>query len=93
MPCWGGATIRWRIPECLLGLARSVQESGARVTAVGMAMPGTFLPQRIRRIVEGAPVQRVSRVRLVSVGAVCAVVSTVFTAGAVGYAAQEVRSS
>ncbi len=39
--------------ECLLGLARIVQESGARVTAVGMAMPGDFLPQRIRRIVEG----------------------------------------
>jgi TonB family protein len=72
--------------ECLLGLARSVLASGARVSEVGMAMPGGYLPQRIRRIVTGAPAQRVSRGRMVSVAVVCGVVSTVFTACAIGYA-------
>jgi TonB family protein len=72
--------------ECLLGLARSVRESGSRVSAVGMAMPGAYLPQRIRRIVEGVPMQRVSRGRMISVAVVCAAVSTVFTTCAIGYA-------
>lgn len=76
--------------ECLLGLARVVRESGARVGVVGMAMPGTFLPQRIRRIVAGAPLQRVSRGRIVSVGLACAVVFAVFTVGTIGYAAPAV---
>lgn len=72
--------------ECLLGLARSVRESGARISAVGMAMPGAYLPQRIRRIVEGVPMQRVSRVRMISIAVVCAAVSIVFTTCAIGYA-------
>jgi TonB family protein len=53
-----------------------------------MAMPGAFLPQRIRRIMAGVPVERVSRGRIIGVTAACAVVSTVFTVGAVGYYAQ-----
>ncbi len=72
--------------ECLLGLARSVLASGARVSEVGMAMPGAYLPQRIRRIVAGAPAQRVSRGRMISVAVVCAAVSAVFTTCAIGYA-------
>jgi TonB family protein len=71
--------------ECLLGLARSVRESGARVSALGMAMPGSYLPQRIRRIVAGAPAQRISRGRMISVAVVCAAVSGVFTTCAIGY--------
>src|SRR6185312_2843229 len=39
--------------EFLLELARAVREAGARVEVVGMAMPGTFLPERIRRIAGG----------------------------------------
>lgn len=72
--------------ECLLGLARSVRESGARVSAVGMAMPGAYLPQRIRRIVAGAPAQTISRGRMISVAVLCAAVSTVFSVCAIGYA-------
>jgi TonB family protein len=71
--------------ECLLEMARVVRQSGARVHAVGMAMPGTFLPQRVRRILEGGLGQRVSRVRMACVAAACMVVSTVFVAGAVDY--------
>jgi TonB family protein len=72
--------------EYLLEMARVVRQTGARVNVVGMAMPGAFLPQRIRRILEGGPAQRISRVRIVCVAVACAVVSTVFTAGAVDYA-------
>ena len=75
--------------ECLLGLARSVLASGSRVSAVGMAMPGAYLPQRIRRIVSGTPVQRVSRARMISVALVCAAVSGVFTTCAIGYSQQQ----
>jgi TonB family protein len=72
--------------ECLLEMARVVRQSGARVNVVGMAMPGTFLPQRIRRILEGGLAQRISRARMVCVAVACAAVSTVFVAGAVDYA-------
>ncbi len=72
--------------EYLLELARVVQQTGARVNVLGMAMPGTFLPQRIRRIVEGVPTQRISRVRLACVAVGCAAVSTVFMVGGLGYA-------
>jgi TonB family protein len=68
--------------EYLLQIARAVQQTGARVSVVGMAMPGAFLPQRIRRILEGRPAQRISRMRMACVATACAVVSTVFTAGA-----------
>jgi TonB family protein len=75
--------------ECLLDLARSVRQASVRVNVVGMAMPGAFLPQRIRRIAAGTPVQRVSRGRMVCVAVVCAAVSMVFTSGAVGYSAPD----
>jgi TonB family protein len=68
--------------EYLLQIARAVQQTGSRVSVVGMAMPGAFLPQRIRRILEGRPAQRISRMRMACVATACAVVSTVFTAGA-----------
>jgi TonB family protein len=83
---------RFEYSEYLLAIARAMQQSGAP-GATGMAMPGPFLPQRIRRILEGGPVQRVSRVRLVSAIIGCAVVSTVFTAGAMDHAqAQQIAA-
>jgi TonB family protein len=69
--------------EYLLEIARAMQRTGARVGVLGMALPGSFLPQRIRRILEGRPAQPISRVRMACVAAACVVVSTVFTAGAV----------
>lgn len=71
--------------EYLLEMARVVRRTGARVDVMGMAMPGTSLPQRIRRIVEDGLPQGISRARTVCVAMACAVVSTVFVAGAVGY--------
>jgi TonB family protein len=72
--------------EYLLEFARAVQQTGGRVNVVGMAMPGTSLPRRIRRILDGGPVQRISRLRMTCVAVACAVVSTPFMVGAVGYA-------
>jgi len=69
--------------EYLLEIARSVQWTGARVKVMGMAMPGNFLTQRIRRILEERPAQRISRVRMVCVATGCALLSTMFMAGAV----------
>jgi TonB family protein len=71
--------------EYLLQIARALQRTGARVNVLGMAMPGASLPRRIRRILEGRPAPRISRMRTVSLAIACAVVAAVFTAGAMGY--------
>jgi len=82
---------RFEYSEYLLEMARALRQS-ARVNVMGMAMPGAFLPQRIRRILEGRPAQRLSRVRIAFVAVACAVVSTVVAAGAMDHA-QVVASS
>jgi TonB family protein len=74
--------------ECLLGMAQAVRESGMRVSAVGMAMPGVSLPQRIRRIAAGVNVERVSGTRVAWTAAICAAMAIVFTTAAVGYAVE-----
>jgi hypothetical protein len=79
--------------EYLLEMARSVLRTGARVKVLGMAMPGSFLPRRIRRILEGRPAQRISRVRMVCMAAACALVSAVFAAGAVDRRMPEPRAA
>jgi bla regulator protein BlaR1 len=63
--------------EYLLDLARSVERAGTRIDALGMAMPGAFLPQRIRRMLSGAPVPRISRPRVACAVAVCAVAAVI----------------
>jgi beta-lactamase regulating signal transducer with metallopeptidase domain len=57
--------------EYLLDLARSVERAGTRIDALGMAMPGVYLPQRIRRMLSGVPIPRVSRPRMACTVAVC----------------------
>jgi len=37
----------------LLDLARTVERAGIAVNAVGMAMPGSFLPHRVKNIIDG----------------------------------------
>jgi TonB family protein len=71
----------------LLELARLVRESAVPIDVAAMAMPGAFLPHRIRRIAAGPQIQRISRGRMISVAAACAFLSTAFTAIAVGYQA------
>ena len=67
--------------EYLLELARSVRRAGARIDAVGMAMPGTGLMHRIRRILSGARVPRVSRSRMACTVTLCAVAAAILAAG------------
>jgi GWxTD domain-containing protein len=63
--------------EYLLDTARAVGAKG-RLNLAGAFMPGAFLPLRIRRILDTVPTARVSRARLISAVAACAIVSTVF---------------
>ena len=69
--------------EYLLEIARSVLRTGVRVKVLGMAMPGSFLPQRIRRILEGRPAKPISRLRMACMVAACGALSAIFTVGAV----------
>jgi TonB family protein len=79
--------------EYLLQIARAMQRTGARINVIGMAMPGASLPRRIRRILEGRPAQRISRMRTVCVAMACAVVATVFTTAAMGYTTAQTTAS
>jgi uncharacterized protein (TIGR03435 family) len=67
--------------EYLLDLARSVERAGSRVKVVGLAMPGVYLPQRIRRMLSGVPIPRVSRPRMACTVAVCAGAAVILAAG------------
>src|SRR6266446_3721610 len=56
---------------CLVELARSVSRSGARLNIVGMAMPGGFLRERLRKIIEIGPRPRISGGWMGCVAVVC----------------------
>ena len=62
----------------LIDMARSVATSGARIQVWGTAMSGGSLEERIRRILEGGPVPRLSRARLVCACIACAATSAAF---------------
>lgn len=68
---------------CLLEMARSVAESGMRLRAIGMAMPGSALPRRIRRILASNPAPRLTRARAVAMTFACLSVSALFAAASV----------
>jgi bla regulator protein blaR1 len=72
--------------EYLLDLARSVQRAGTRIEAVGMAMPGIGLKHRIRRMLSGVPVPRISRPRMACTVAVCACAAMILAAGTLVHA-------
>jgi TonB family protein len=61
--------------EYLIDIARSVATSGARIHVWGMAMPGAFLEQRIRRILESSPLPALSRPRRLCACIACAATS------------------
>lgn len=72
--------------ECLIDMARSVKRSGTRLNIAGLAMPGSGLPRRIRRILEGGPVPHTSRTRMAAVCFACAISSTAIAAGTLDHA-------
>jgi bla regulator protein BlaR1 len=72
--------------ETLLDLSRSVELAGARLNVIGMSMPGAALPQRIRRMLSGAPVPSISRPRLACAAAICAAATALLAAGTLVHA-------
>ncbi len=72
--------------EYLLTLARSVACAGARVKVLGMAAPGTGLPQRIRKILERVQAQPASRARHACVVLASAASAVTFTVGSLAHA-------
>ena len=71
--------------ECLLHIARSVSRSGSRLNVTGMAMPGGFLPERIRKIMEGGRAAGLSRARMACVIAAWATTCTIIAASNVDH--------
>jgi bla regulator protein blaR1 len=67
--------------QYLLDLARSVAHEGRRIRAVGMAMPGSGLTQRLHQIFDGLPAAPISRARIVCTVAFSAMSSVMFAAG------------
>jgi TonB family protein len=67
--------------EYLLNMSRSVALSGRRVNIAGMTMPGSFVPRRIRQIMEGRPVPQVSRSRMALIFSMFVITSTLFATG------------
>ena len=74
--------------ECLLDIARSVTRSGARLNLAGMPMPGSFLPQRIRKIMAGGQATHISRTRMACVVAACAITCLAIAVGKLDHAVQ-----
>jgi bla regulator protein BlaR1 len=73
--------------EYLLELARVVQRAGMRVNMTGMAMPGSYLPNRIRKMIAGAA-PRVSPARMVGAAIAWATCSAIFAAGTLQHVAK-----
>jgi uncharacterized protein (TIGR03435 family) len=67
--------------EYLLDLARSVMQANGRLKVLGMAMPGHFLPERIKKILHGIYPQKISRLRMVCAVGVCAILSIPLAVG------------
>jgi BlaR1 peptidase M56/Surface antigen variable number repeat len=75
-----------RYAECLLDMARAVGRSGGRVNATGMAMPGSALPNRIRRILHRGAVSKISRTRIACLTVACVISCSTFTAARLEHA-------
>jgi beta-lactamase regulating signal transducer with metallopeptidase domain len=78
--------------EYLINIARSVTSSRARLNIAGMAMPGSFLQQRIRQIMKEGSAPHISPTKMACVAAACAITCTVFAAGTLDHARQSVST-
>jgi uncharacterized protein (TIGR03435 family) len=67
--------------EYLLDMERSVKAVGARVPVLGVAMPGTGLPRRIRLIFDGPRWPLMSKTKIACMFLACAATAVVFGAG------------
>ena len=66
--------------ELLIGMARAVRQGGTRLRAIGVAMPGSDLPRRIRRIASGKIVARISPWKMTAAAVVFACAAAMFGA-------------
>ncbi len=69
--------------QCLIEMERSVMRAGTRFAVLGMAMPGSGLPGRVKKILDGARPARMSRLRLVGTSAACIAAMVVFGAATI----------
>ncbi len=67
--------------EYLLDFARAVQRAGTRVNMVAVAMPGSYLPQRVRKIIDGVRAPRISPMRMACTAVACAIPAALFASG------------
>lgn len=72
--------------ECLLRVARSVAEAGARLTAPGAAAVGPGLTGRIRKLLLSPVPRPVSGFRLTCLAGACAAAAAAFAVGSVAHA-------
>jgi beta-lactamase regulating signal transducer with metallopeptidase domain len=66
---------------CLIDMAREIRRHGRRLDVLGMAMPGSNLAERMRRIFEESPMKPLTRTRVVCTLVLCAASSIVCAAG------------
>ena len=59
-----------------------------RIEPLGVAMPGPRLPQRIRNIIDAAPITQISRIRAGYIVTVCVALCASFASGTLGHAQQ-----
>lgn len=67
--------------DYLIDMARTLTRQGRRLNVVGMAMPGSGLPGRMKHIFEELPMQPLSRARIVCTLGFCTISSLALAAG------------
>jgi beta-lactamase regulating signal transducer with metallopeptidase domain len=67
--------------DYLIDMARALRRQGRRLNVAGMAMPGSNLPQRIRRLFEEGPMKPLSPTRVIFTLAFCATSAIILAAG------------
>jgi hypothetical protein len=72
--------------EYLIDVARSIKSSGVRLNVAGLAMPGSSLARRIRRILDSGSVEPISGARVVLVSTACVISCTAIAAGTLDHA-------
>jgi uncharacterized protein (TIGR03435 family) len=74
--------------EYLIELAHAVRRAGTRVNVVAMAMPGSYLPARVKKMMDGVRAPRVSAMRMTFAALACVIPAAVFAAGTLDHVRQ-----
>ena len=76
--------------DYLIDMARTLTRQGRRLNVVGMAMPGSGLPDRMKHIFEELPMKPLSRARIISTLGFCIISSLALATGTLASGAAEV---